>query len=126
MPHQCVNCGNLYNNVSDEILKGCKWCGRKLFFFIKAEKMPGLRSKVASLSEEDKQQIEQDVYDILGADANEDYPVILDVESVNILGPGKYEIDLVNLFKKKHPVIVKLEDGKYFIDLPESFRKFMG
>mgnify|MGYP001584196432 CR=1 FL=1 len=88
--------------------------------------MPGLRSKVASSSEEDKQQIEQDVYDILGEDATEEYPVILDIESVHVLAPGKYEIDLVNLFKKKHPVIVKLEDGKYFIDLPESFRRFLG
>ena len=45
-----------------------------------------------------------------------------DFESIRILKPGQYELDLVNIFKKR-PLIYKLEEGKYMIDLPESFRK---
>ncbi len=47
---------------------------------------------------------------------------MLDIESIRVLKPGKYEIDLVSLFKKE-PVIFKIEDGKYMIDIQESFKK---
>ncbi|MBS3143917.1 hypothetical protein J4446_03535, partial [Candidatus Woesearchaeota archaeon] len=32
MPHQCVRCGNMYEDGSEEILKGCS-CGSRFFFF---------------------------------------------------------------------------------------------
>ena len=66
---------------------------------------------------------EADVYDIMGNQIDTDKTIVLDLESINILGPGKYELDLVNLFKKKHPLIYKLEEGKYMVDLVESFKK---
>ena len=44
-------------------------------------------------------------------------PVILDIESIRVVSPGKYEIDVVNLFNKDRPVIFKVSDGKYIIDL---------
>jgi predicted nucleic acid-binding Zn-ribbon protein len=50
-----------------------------------------------------------------------DKPVILDIESIRVLKPGQYEIDLVDLFKGK-PVIYKLEEGKYIIDLASTFQ----
>ena len=43
--------------------------------------------------------------------------VFLDIESVRLLGEGKYEIDVVSLFNKKKPIIYKIEEGKYIIDL---------
>jgi predicted nucleic acid-binding Zn-ribbon protein len=42
------------------------------------------------------------------------------LESVKVVKPGKYEIDLVQLFKGE-PVIYRLEEGKYIIDLIKSF-----
>lgn len=51
-----------------------------------------------------------------------DNPVILDMESIRVLQPGKYELDLVHLFKKD-PLIIKLDEGKYMIDLPQAFKK---
>ena len=47
-------------------------------------------------------------------------PVILDIESVRAVGEGKFEIDVANLFSKKRPLIYKLEEGKYIIDLASS------
>jgi predicted nucleic acid-binding Zn-ribbon protein len=126
MPHQCVSCGAFYENGSHEILSGCSVCGGKLFFYVKKEKLEQLQQdepQLFNLSADDKRQIEEDVYDILGDDVDKSKPVVLDIESIKILKPGKYELDLVNLFKKKQPLIYKLEDGKYMIDIIESFKK---
>jgi len=120
MPHQCVRCNTFYDELSQELLKGCK-CGGKLFFYIKKESLNKAKQIVVNLSDKDKTQIEQDILDIVGT-SQSDEPVVLDLESIRILKPGKYEIDLVSLFKDR-PLVYKLDEGKYVIDLPESFKK---
>ncbi len=119
MPHQCVRCDTLYADGAAEILKGCS-CGARLFFFIRKEKLKK-EEPLINLTSEAKQELENDVYDILGTE-NPDAPVVLDLESINIIKPGKYEIDLVHLFKKE-PLIFKLADGKYIIDIPQTFER---
>ena len=47
---------------------------------------------------------------------DEEKPVILDIESVRTLGPGKFELDIVSLMNRK-PVVFKLQEGKYIIDI---------
>lgn len=126
MPHQCVSCGTFFEDGAHEILSGCSNCSGKLFFFVKKERLEEFKKdepQLFNLSQEDKKQVEEDVYDIIGEDIDRSKTVILDIESVKILRPGKYELDLVNLFKKKQPLIYKLEDGKYMIDVIESFKK---
>jgi predicted nucleic acid-binding Zn-ribbon protein len=54
---------------------------------------------------------------------DEETPVILDIESVRISSPGKFEIDLVNLFKKNRPLIYKIGEGKYIIDLSSTLSR---
>ncbi|MFH1590113.1 MAG: Zn-ribbon containing protein [archaeon] len=120
MPHQCVKCGTMYDDGSAEILQGCQ-CGGKLFFYIKKSSLER-KEELINLSKKDKEQIEKDVYDIIGAQIDREKTIVLDIETINILKPGKYEIDLVNLFRKQ-PLIYKLSDGKYMIDLIESFKK---
>ncbi len=120
MPHQCVKCGTLYEDGSNEILKGCS-CGGKLFFYIKKDHVDRVEKQVIQLSETQKEEIVNDVYDIIGNEIDRDHPIVLDLESVNILEPGKYELDLVQLFKK-NPVIYKLGEGKYVIDIIETFK----
>jgi predicted nucleic acid-binding Zn-ribbon protein len=117
MPHQCVRCNTFYEDGANELLKGCS-CGSKLFFYVKEKKKA--EAAVANLTDEDKKQIEEDVRDLVGIH-EDDQPVILDLESVNVSKPGKYEIDLVSVFKGE-PLIYKMEDGKYVIDLPSSFQ----
>jgi len=124
MPHQCVKCGSFFDDGASEILKGCSSCGAKLFFFVRKDKLQAAKEKIEELSEKEKNQIEKDVYEIIGVERNRDEPVVLDFESISILKPGKYELDLVNLFKKKQPLVYRLDDGKYVIDLPETFKKF--
>ena len=73
----------------------------------------------------EKEQIEKDVFDLVGSDIEKDKPVILDLEAIRILEPGRYELDLIHLFKGE-PLIFKLEEGKYMIDIVESFRQLAG
>lgn len=96
-----------------------------MFFYVKKEKLEDAKKAVEDLhlTKKQKEQIEDDVFDIIGVSKQDDQPVILDLESIKILKPGQYELDLVNLFKKKQPLIYKLEDGKYMIDIAESFKK---
>ena len=63
----------------------------------------------------DKKQVEKDVREILEIE-DEEKPVILDLESVRVLNPGKFEIDIVSLINKR-PIIFKIQEGKYIIDL---------
>ncbi len=123
MPHQCVRCNAFYDDGNDVILKGCP-CGAKLFFFIKKERLDQLKKVNESPPEssmEERKQIEADVLNVLGVNEAEE-PVVLDLESVRVLKPGKYELDLVQLFKGE-PLIFKLADGKYIIDIAETFRR---
>ncbi|MGM5480684.1 MAG: Zn-ribbon domain-containing protein [Nanobdellota archaeon] len=126
MPHRCVSCGKMFDDGSKEILHGCSQCHGKLFFYVKKEKLEELKKEqqeIINLSTDEKKQIEDDVHDILGDDIDTQKPIILDIESIKILRPGQYELDLVHLFEQKQPLIYKLEDGKYVIDLLESFKK---
>jgi predicted nucleic acid-binding Zn-ribbon protein len=123
MPHQCVRCNTFYDDGNEIILKGCS-CGAKLFFFIKKERLEKIQKaaeQAPPVTIEERKQIEQDVYNVLGVEEPEE-PVVLDLESVRVLKPGKYELDLVQLFKGE-PLIFKLADGKYIIDVAETFRR---
>ena len=122
MPHQCVRCNAFYPDGAKEILTGCS-CGARLFFFIKKQQVEEGKELVNTLTEEDKKNIEEDVAEIFHIKQEDpDRPVVLDLEAIRILKPGKYELDLVHLFKKD-PMIIKLEEGKYFIDLAQAFKK---
>ena len=101
MPHQCVRCSKVYEDASSEILKGCNDCGGKFFFFVKKEALRQVQEATSNLTKSEKDKIEEDVLNLLGYE--EDKPVILDLASINILKPGKFELDLVKLFKKEPP-----------------------
>ena len=123
MPHQCVRCSKFYDDGATEILKGCS-CGGRLFFYIRKDKLKKAKEVVGEvkLTTEDKERIEKDVFDLVGSEIDKDQPVVLDLEAIRVLKPGKYELDLVHLFRKE-PLVIKLEEGKYMIDVVESFSR---
>jgi len=119
MPHQCVRCGSMYEDGAQEVLKGCS-CGSRFFFFVSREKLEKIKTLTINLSENERHQIEHDVKDIIG-DILDEKTVILDLENVRILKPGQYEISIIDIFKGK-PLVYKLEEGKYIIDLASTFK----
>lgn len=124
MPHQCVRCNKFYDDGSEEILKGCG-CGAKMFFFVKKEKMKQAADTleaIKNLTHNEKIEMEKEVFDLVENVRSDDIPVILDVESIRSIEPGKFELDLVRLFKKD-PLIFKIGEGKYMIDLNSVFNQ---
>jgi predicted nucleic acid-binding Zn-ribbon protein len=119
MPHQCVHCGELYPAGSKQLLEGCSNCGSHFFFYIKEEQYEKIKQNPIELPQEDKHQVEKEIREMAGI-IEDDVPVILDIESVRVTGAGKFEIDLVNVFNKKRPLIYKIEEGKYIIDLAST------
>lgn len=117
MPHRCVRCGKIYESVAKEILEGCT-CGSHYFFFFKEDDLR-LKNQTENLTHKEREEILQDVKEIVGEEPES--PVVLDLESIRVKRAGKFEIDLVNLFKRK-PVVYKLGDGKYIIDIPSTFQ----
>ncbi len=119
MPHQCVHCSKILEVGSKEILEGCGDCGGKFFFYIRDEQA----ERIKRLNEEpmrefntvDKVKVEEDVRSILKVEDDEK-PVILDLESVKVLGAGKFELDIVSLMNRK-PIVFKESEGKYSIDI---------
>lgn len=104
---------------SKELLTGCAECGSHFFFYIREEQLRKIREEPLEIPEQEKEHIERDIREIAGI-TDETAPVILDLESVRVTGDGKFEIDIVNLFNKKRPLIYKLEEGKYIIDLAST------
>lgn len=118
MAYRCVHCNSTYADASQEILTGCT-CGSKFFFYIKPEKLQQLLQKeeAPELTNKEKEQMEDDVREIAGLQDQPEKPVFLDFESIRVLKPGKYLIDLGKLFARDKPQIYQLEDGKYIVDL---------
>ncbi len=125
MPHQCVKCSKIISVGSRELLEGCSECHSRFFFYVREEQLKKLKEKVIEIPEADREKIEKDVRTIAGIE-EEDAPVILDFESVRVTGDGKFELDLVNLFNKKKPLVYKLEEGKYLIDIARTLREHTG
>lgn len=124
MPHQCVRCNKFYEDGSEEILKGCS-CGARMFFFVRKEKLQQAQETleaIENLTVDEKKEMERDVLDLVDATEEKNKPIVLDLEAIRSLEPGKFELDLVRLFKKD-PLIFKLGEGKYIIDINSAFNK---
>lgn len=126
MPYQCVHCGKFYEDATKELIEGCSECKGHFFYYVKkekyekmlAEKEAGEKEQLPvplELEPSEKKKVEKDVREMIGIEEEE--PVVLDLESVRVLHPGKFEIDIVKVFKRETPIIYKLEEGKYIIDL---------
>ncbi|HDI03014.1 MAG TPA: hypothetical protein ENF67_00510 [Candidatus Pacearchaeota archaeon] len=114
MPYRCVRCGKIYDDTAQEILKGCS-CGCHYFFFFRAKE---IEKKIEPLTREEREEIIKDIEEMI---PQVERPVVLDLETIRVSKPGKFEIDLINLFKG-NPVIFKVEEGKYIIDIASTFQ----
>ncbi|MEK6850199.1 MAG: Zn-ribbon containing protein [Nanoarchaeota archaeon] len=122
MPYKCVHCSQIYKDGSGELLTGCTNCKSKFFFYISETKLKqiiesGKENELdVHLTSSEKRQIEEDVREIIGVE-DEEEPVFLDFESIRVLKPGKYLLDLQKLFAMDKPRVYQIENGKYIVDL---------
>lgn len=122
--YKCVHCSNIFKDGSKESLEGCSSCGSKFFFYVSEEKLKLIDAKKESepkLSSSEKEQMEKDVRDLTGI-KDEETPVFLDFESIKIVKPGKYLLDIGKLFASDKPRVYQLEDGKYIVDLKSAIK----
>ena len=122
MPHQCVHCKRIIPAGSKELLDGCLDCGGHFFFYVREEYLKQIEENPIEIPQEQKKEVERDIREMAGI-IEESAPVILDIESVRAMGEGKFEIDLANLFNRNRPLIYKLEEGKYIIDLSSTLKQ---
>lgn len=112
MPHRCANCGREYRTTECEILKGCRECGGKKFIFVplvEREKVPDPQDESKTTGQEQKDH-EEDQLDTL--------PPHDRLESVRIVSPGTYELNIEKMANSDERVVgVGRGEGSYLVDL---------
>ncbi|MCQ1536462.1 hypothetical protein FTO70_12435 [Methanosarcina sp. KYL-1] len=137
MPHRCTRCGTIFEDGDAAILSGCPDCGWNKFLYVKRE-AEGSEDRGKPALEEQKMGLESSLDEVVRnidealafeeenkgrepeAEKKEDKER---VESVRILGPGSYELNLESLFERKELVMAIKEEGSYALHLPSVFNQ---
>lgn len=99
MPHRCTSCGKEFADGDMQILKGCE-CGNNKFLYVPKDK-----KDVREKAEETRTQISE-----------------MGIESVRIVAPGQYEINLDKILSRDEIVIALQQDGRYVLHLPSLLK----
>lgn len=123
MPHKCTKCGREFRDGSVEILRGCPSCGGKKFLYVsdRVRNEDVLEEKpIEKIAEETKQEVLEVKHE---GPADRPTDILERVESVRIVGKGKYELNLERLAETQDIIIGMGDDGKYMLDLPSMSRR---
>jgi hypothetical protein len=115
MPHKCTKCGREYKDGSTEIFKGCASCGGKKFLYVKEEDLHKDVLEEKSIDEISKESREQ-VLEVK-AEPKKEVEMYDRVETIRIVGPGSYELNLEKMAKGDERIISVGKEGVYNIDL---------
>ena len=139
MPHKCTRCESVFRDGAAIILNGCPKCGWNKFFYVRDEtsvpaplektetpagslppaaskfikEIDELMGKTSPAQPELKKEKEETKSEEIGER----------VESVRILSPGSYELNLDSIMKRDEIVMALKEDGTYIVHLPSVFQK---
>lgn len=133
MSHKCTRCGEIFVDGAAVILSGCPSCGWNKFLYVKGpdEEQPVPEAAGSEVPDEAHKQetpaekLIKEIDEIIGIEKQERTVVEEDgdrVESVRILGPGSYELNLDSLLQRKEIVMAIKEDGTYALHLPSVFK----
>ncbi|MGD1005151.1 MAG: Zn-ribbon domain-containing protein [Methanoregulaceae archaeon] len=115
MPHKCTKCGREYRDGSTEILKGCASCGGKKFLYVKDADLHKdvLEEKsIEEIAHETKEPVLE-----LKSEPKKEVEMYDRVETIRIVGPGTYELNLEKMAKGDERIISVGKEGVYNIDL---------
>ena len=105
--HKCINCGKKFEKVTKAMLTGCPECGGKLFLFLRGGEDINASELVDRIELDER------------APPVEGEPL----ESLRILSPGVYELNLDALLERKELIMRIKENGTYVVPLPSLFRR---
>ncbi|RLI98650.1 MAG: hypothetical protein DRO99_00230 [Candidatus Aenigmatarchaeota archaeon] len=125
MPNKCTMCGKIHPDDAPYLMEGCDECGNKFFFYVREEHVDQMEEETKDLSRKEIEEIEQDVRDIIPDESKKEDTVVLDLEAIRIIKPGKYVIDVTNLFNQR-PIVIRVGSGRYEIDLSTIMKRWKG
>jgi hypothetical protein len=123
MPHKCIGCGKIFEKNDEAILDGCPACGSNRFLFIReGEKLPEAEIDLDLVKEEQKPEKLDEIIDRIEEGMDDD----LRLESVRIIEPGSYEVNIESLLERDEIILALKGDGSYVIHLPSMFARLKG
>lgn len=141
MPHKCTKCESIFKDGAAIILNGCPKCGWNKFFYVRDDVVP-LEVKAHGELSEPASKFIKEVDELLGkpvegtalekaqelseektSQESQSKEIGDRVESVRILAPGTYELNLESLLERDEIVMALKEDGTYIVHLPSVFNK---
>jgi len=134
MPHKCTRCEGIFKDGAAIILNGCPKCGWNKFLYVRditPESQAGKTAQVGAIPPAASKFIKE-VDELLGnksppeskkPEEKKQEEIGERVESVRILSPGSYELNLESLLERDEIVMALKEDGTYLVHLPSVFQK---
>ncbi|MCT8336685.1 hypothetical protein FKB36_04045 [Methanoculleus sp. Afa-1] len=122
MPHKCTQCGREFEDGSTKILKGCPSCGGKKFLYIREAERHDDVLKEKSI-DEIALDTGENVLEVQRDRRKEEIEVFERIESIRILGPGSYELNIDKLARSDEVVVGLEKEGKYVVDILSMARK---
>lgn len=138
MPHKCTKCESVFRDGAAIILNGCPKCGWNKFLYVRDETtpLPEKTQMPAGSIPPAASKFIKEIDELLGNKSIPPQPVQKElkvetkpeevgerVESVRILSPGSYELNLDSIMKRDEIVMALKEDGTYIVHLPSIFQK---
>jgi predicted nucleic acid-binding Zn-ribbon protein len=115
MPHKCTQCGREFKDGTTEILKGCPSCAGKKFLFVRESDRHRdvLEEKsIENLAEETKEEVLE-----VEAEPNRHVEVRERIESIRVINPGSYELNIEKLAESDEVVVKMGKEEKYVVDI---------
>jgi len=116
MPHKCTKCGREYKAGSTEILKGCGSCGGKKFLYVKDTEINRDVLEEKSTNEI-ADESHEDILEIVEPRKKEQVEMYDRVETIRIVSPGTYELNLEKMAQSDQRIVSVGKEGNYIIDL---------
>ncbi len=115
MPHICTRCGKEYPDASKEVLLGCV-CGNTTFLYQRNLSSKGQDSTIPLYHAD---------HDEKGPDSipKKETEPASSLESIRIIRPGEYDINLIQMAQSQDRVIKIGRDGEYRLNLHSMIGK---